>query len=106
MDTPTHLPLTRMSQRRRHRQFDPRHNTRSLEGGTNPFSGQSRPPAGGADSTAKVLSLHLQGQILLGRALEVENQQYRDKLHSLQERVQTQGPPVTAQPSQTPTQLW
>ena len=103
MDTPTHLPLARMSRRGRHRQFDPRHDTRSLEGGANPFSGQNHLPASGAGNTVEVLNLRLQGQILLGRALEVENQQYRDELHRLQERVQTQSPPVAAQPSQALT---
>ena len=103
-DEGTHPPLfPEMSRRGRLRPYDSRNDTRGLEGGANPFSGQTFTPAGSAGSAAEVLNLRLQGQILLSRALEMENRQYRDKIYHLQERVHAQGPPIVTQPNQAPT---
>ena len=73
-DEGTHPPLfPKMSRCGRLRLYDSRNDTHGLEGGANPFSGQTFTPTGSAGGAAEVLNLHLQGQILLSRALEMEN---------------------------------
>ena len=85
-----------MSQRGRPGPRDIRNNTGSFEGGANPFYYPD-----GADDTAEILHLRLQGQVLLGRALEMENSLFRDEVNRLREQVHFRGPPVGTLTSRT-----
>jgi hypothetical protein len=59
-------------------------------GGANPFDHDDL-LTGSADGAAEVLRLCLQGQVLLGRALELENRLFREEVGCLWERTSSQG---------------
>jgi len=77
-------------------QFDSRniYRARRHEGGDNPFVGRNHLPPGSMDNATEVLHLRLQGQLLLSRALEMENLLYRDEVNRLQDRVHGRVPLV------------
>lgn len=58
-----------------------------------PFLGQAFHPTSGADDAADVLRLRLQAQVLVSRALEVENSTFRREVARLQAQVRARGPP-------------
>ena len=75
-----------MPQREHAEPHDLRIQASGFEGGANPFATPNYYLIGNADSTAEILRLRLQGQTLLGRALEMENTRLREENGRLVER--------------------
>ena len=97
-DGDAHLPRPRiMYQRGRSGPRDTPLDFGGFEGGANPF-GRDDFLTGSTDGAAEVLRLRLQGQILLSRALELENRLFREEVGRLRERTSSQGPLAGARP--------
>ena len=77
-----------MSQQGHYHTHNPPFDPGDVGGDAYPFHTQDTFSPGSTDSATDVLRLHLQGQLLLGRALALENQMFRGEVDRLREQVQ------------------